>query len=136
MPEAYMSLNVDEIKEILPHRDPFLLVDRVDGLEMGKRAIGIKNVTAAAMPSVLIIEAMAQLVGCIMPRDPKESNKLAFFAGINDAQFVKQVQPGDTLTMIVEILSMRRGICKAKGTAMVDEELVCTAEEMMFVFGK
>lgn len=133
-----MVLNLDEIKEILPHRYPFLFVDRVDELEMGKRAVGSKNMTAdtPVMPHVLIIEALAQLAGCAIPGDSKESKKIAFFAGISGARFLKQVQPGNTLTLEIEILSLRRNICKAKGVAKVGKDIVCIAEEMIFALGK
>lgn len=133
-------LNIDQIKELIPHRYPFLLVDKVIELEEGKRAVGIKNVTAnepffqghfpdyPIMPGVLIIEAMAQ-VGCVaMMSIDENKGKLGVFAGIDKVRFKKEVRPGDTLTMEVEMLSVRRNIGKATAKAFVGEELACTGE--------
>ena len=133
-------LNIDQIKELIPHRYPFLLVDKVIELEEGKRAVGIKNVTAnepffqghfpnyPIMPGVLIIEAMAQ-VGCVAMMSMDENKgKLGVFAGIDKVRFKKEVRPGDTLTMEVEMLSVRRNIGKATAKAFVGEELACTGE--------
>lgn len=133
-------LNIDQIKELIPHRYPFLLVDKVIELEEGKRAVGIKNVTAnepffqghfpdyPIMPGVLIIEAMAQ-VGCVaMMSIDENKGKLGVFAGLDKIRFKKEVRPGDTLTMEVEMLSVRRNIGKATAKAFVGEELACTGE--------
>jgi len=133
-------LNIDQIKELIPHRYPFLLVDKVIELEEGKRAVGIKNVTAnepffqghfpdyPIMPGVLIVEAMAQ-VGCVAMMSMDENKgKLGVFAGIDKVRFKKEVRPGDTLTMEVEMLSVRRNIGKATAKAFVGEELACTGE--------
>lgn len=118
-------LNIDQIKELIPHRYPFLLVDRIIELEEGKRAKGIKNVSVnepffqghfpeyPIMPGVLIIEAMAQ-VGCVAMMSVDENRgKLGVFAGIDKVRFKKEVRPGDTLTMEVEMTSIRRNIGKA-----------------------
>lgn len=133
-------LNIDQIKELIPHRYPFLLVDKVIELEEGKRAVGIKNVTAnepffqghfpdyPIMPGVLIVEAMAQ-VGCVAMMSMDENKgKLGVFAGLDKIRFKKEVRPGDTLTMEVEMLSVRRNIGKATAKAFVGEELACTGE--------
>ena len=133
-------LNIDQIKELIPHRYPFLLVDKVIELEEGKRAVGIKNVTVnepffqghfpnyPIMPGVLIVEAMAQ-VGCVAMMSMDENKgKLGVFAGIDKVRFKKEVRPGDTLTMEVEMLSVRRNIGKATAKAFVGEELACTGE--------
>ena len=133
-------LNIDQIKKLIPHRYPFLLVDKVIELEEGKRAVGIKNVTAnepffqghfpdyPIMPGVLIVEAMAQ-VGCVAMMSMDENKgKLGVFAGIDKVRFKKEVRPGDTLTMEVEMLSVRRNIGKATAKAFVGEELACTGE--------
>jgi 3-hydroxyacyl-[acyl-carrier-protein] dehydratase len=133
-------LNIDQIKELIPHRYPFLLVDKVIELEEGKRAVGIKNVTAnepffqghfpnyPIMPGVLIVEAMAQ-VGCVAMMSMDENKgKLGVFAGIDKVRFKKEVRPGDTLTMEVEMISVRRNIGKATAKAFVGEELACTGE--------
>ena len=133
-------LNIDQIKELIPHRYPFLLVDKVIELEERKRAVGIKNVTAnepffqghfpnyPIMPGVLIVEAMAQ-VGCVAMMSMDENKgKLGVFAGIDKVRFKKEVRPGDTLTMEVEMISVRRNIGKATAKAFVGEELACTGE--------
>ncbi|MTH53976.1 3-hydroxyacyl-ACP dehydratase FabZ [Bacillus mangrovi] len=133
-------LDTQQIKEIIPHRYPFLLVDRILEVEEGVRAVGIKNVTAneeffnghfpdyPVMPGVLIVEALAQ-VGAVATLI-KEENKgrLAFFAGIDGCRFKKQVKPGDQLRLEVEIVRSRGAIGKGKGTATVDGEVVCEAE--------
>lgn len=141
-------LNIDQIKELIPHRYPFLLVDKVIELEEGKRAVGIKNVTAnepffqghfpnyPIMPGVLIIEAMAQ-VGCVaMMSIDENKGKLGVFAGIDKVRFKKEVRPGDTLTMEVEMISIRRNIGKATAKAFVGEELACSAELMFALVQK
>jgi 3-hydroxyacyl-[acyl-carrier-protein] dehydratase len=140
-------LTIDEIKKILPHRYPFLLVDKITEMEVGKRAVGIKNVTAneeffnghfpdyPVMPGVLQVEAMAQVGGCSLLSMEEFKGKIAFFAGIENARFRKQVRPGDVLVMEVEVLSVRRNIVKAKGIAKVDGQVTCEAE-FMFAIGK
>lgn len=141
-------LNIDQIKELIPHRYPFLLVDKVIELEIGKRAVGIKNVTVnepffqghfpdyPIMPGVLIIEAMAQ-VGCIAMMSVEENRgKLGVFAGIDKARFKKEVRPGDTLTMEVDMISLRRNIGKAIAKAYIGEELACSAELMFALVEK
>lgn len=141
-------LNIDQIKELIPHRYPFLLVDRVIELDKGKRAVGIKNVSAnepffqghfpdyPIMPGVLIIEAMAQ-VGCVAMMSMDENKgKLGVFAGIDKVRFKKEVRPGDVLTMEVEMISVRRNIGKAIGKAYVGEELACSGELMFALVQK
>lgn len=126
-----------EIQKIIPHRYPFLLVDKIIELELGSKAVGIKNVTAnepffqghfpgnPLMPGVLIVEAMAQ-VGAITVKALEENkDKLAVFAGIDKLRIKKQVRPGDTLRMEVELISMKRGIGKANAVAYVDGEVAC-----------
>lgn len=112
-------LDIHEIKAILPHRYPFLLVDRIIELEEGKRALGLKNVTAneefftghfpdyPVMPGVLIVEALAQVGGVAMLASEEHRGKLAFFAGIDKCRFKKQVKPGDQLQLEVEITRLR-----------------------------
>lgn len=141
-------LNIDQIKELIPHRYPFLLVDRIIELEEGKRAKGIKNVSVnepffqghfpeyPIMPGVLIIEAMAQ-VGCVAMMSVDENRgKLGVFAGIDKVRFKKEVRPGDTLTMEVEMISIRRNIGKALAKAFVNGELVCSGELMFALVEK
>lgn len=125
-------LNIKEIMEIIPHRYPFLLVDKITELEKGKKAVGIKNVTMnepffqghfpgnPIMPGVLMVEALAQVGAVAMLSLEENQGKLAVFAGIDDVRFKKQVVPGDTLEMHVEIISMRRGIGKGTAVCYVD----------------
>lgn len=130
------------IRELLPHRYPFLLVDRIIELEPGVKSVGIKNVTAnepffqghfpeyPVMPGVLIVEAMAQTGGVALMVLEEYKDKLALFAGINEVRFKRQVKPGDTLVMTVELGQFRRGIGTCKATATVDGELACKGELM------
>lgn len=137
-------MNADEIMKILPHRYPFLLVDRIVEIEAGKRAVGIKNVSVnepffqghfpgkPIMPGVLIVEAMAQVGGVTILSVEEHKNKLAVFAGIDHLRIRRQVVPGDVLRMEAEIIAIRRSIGKAKGKAEVDGQIVCEGE---FMFG-
>ncbi|MFS0821393.1 3-hydroxyacyl-ACP dehydratase FabZ [Bacillus sp. 1P02SD] len=139
--------DINEIKEIIPHRYPFLLVDRILELEEGKRALGLKNVTAneeffnghfpdyPVMPGVLIVEALAQVGAVAMLKKEENKGRLAFFAGIDNCRFKKQVVPGDQLRLEVEITRLRGSIGKGKGIATVDGELVCETE-IMFALGE
>lgn len=132
--------NTQQIKEIIPHRYPFLLVDRILEVEEGKRAVGIKNVTAneeffnghfpnyPVMPGVLIVEALAQVSAVIMLMKDENRGKIGFFAGIDRCRFKKQVQPGDQLRLEVEITRVRGLIAKANAVATVDGEIACEAE--------
>lgn len=141
-------LNIDQIKELIPHRYPFLLVDKIIELEVGKRAVGIKNVTVnepffqghfpeyPLMPGVLIIEAMAQVGAISMMSMEENKGKLGVFAGIDKVRFKKEVRPGDVLTMDVEMISVRRNIGKANAKAYVGEELVCSGELMFALVEK
>ena len=141
-------LNIDQIKELIPHRYPFLLVDKILDLEVGKKAIGIKNVSAneqffqghfpkyPIMPGVLIVEAMAQVGAIAMMSMEENKGKLGVFAGIDKVRFKKEVRPGDTLKMEVEMVSIRRNIGKANAKAYVGEELVCSGELMFALVQK
>jgi 3-hydroxyacyl-[acyl-carrier-protein] dehydratase len=133
------------IRELIPHRYPFLLVDRVEEVEPGVRAVGIKNVTQnepffqghfpdyPVMPGVLIVEAMAQVgaVGVMTLEDYQ--GKLALFAGIDGVRFRRQVIPGDVLRMEVEISRLKGRVGRGKGSATVNGERACEAE-LMFAF--
>jgi len=136
-----MTLNVIEIMKRLPHRYPFLLVDRIVEIEAGKRVVGIKNVTInepffqghfpghPIMPGVLIIEAMAQVGGVFaLVSDDLGDDKVTYFVGIDKARFRKPVLPGDVLRLELEILGNRRGIYTFQGNAYVGETLVAEAE--------
>nr|WP_147534420.1 3-hydroxyacyl-ACP dehydratase FabZ [Bacillus marasmi] len=139
-------LNVDEIKQIIPHRYPFLLVDKILEVEEGVRAVGIKNVTAneeffnghfpdfPVMPGVLIVEALAQVGAVAMLKKEENRGRLAFFGGIDNCRFKRQVRPGDTLRLEVEMTRVRGSIGKGKGVATVDGEVACELE-MTFALG-
>ncbi|MBB5190049.1 3-hydroxyacyl-[acyl-carrier-protein] dehydratase [Silvimonas terrae] len=139
------TMDINEIVKYLPHRYPFLLIDRVVDLELGKSIKAIKNVTInepffqghfpqyPVMPGVLIMEALAQAAGVLsfksegrMPTD----GTLYFFAGIDNARFKRQVLPGDQLTLCVEMVAQKRGIYKYQAKAYVGEELAAEADLM------
>ncbi len=130
-------MNSQEIMELLPHRYPFLLVDKIIELEEGKRAVGIKNVTInepffqghfpgkPIMPGVLMVEAMAQVGLTALKTMDEYKDRLGVFTGIDKLRFKRQVEPGDTLRIEVELEKIRRGIGVAQGTVTVDGELAC-----------
>ncbi|NQD66208.1 3-hydroxyacyl-ACP dehydratase FabZ [Bacillus haikouensis] len=140
-------LDINEIKQIIPHRYPFLLVDRILEVEEGKKAIGIKNVTAneeffnghfpdyPVMPGVLIVEALAQVGAVAMLKKEENRGRLAFFTGIDKCRFKRQVKPGDQLRLEVEMIRFKGAIGKGKGIATVDGEVACELE-MMFALGE
>lgn len=141
-------LDINQIKEILPHRYPFLLVDKIVNLVPGKKITGIKNVTAnepffqghfpvrPIMPGVLIIEALAQTCGILALQDEDRRGKLAFFASIKEAKFRKPVVPGDTLVLEVEVVNDRIRIVQCRGVAKVNGEVVTEAEMMFSIMGE
>ena len=137
--EKFWDINV--IKRIMPHRYPFLLVDRILELEDKKRVVGLKNVTVnepffighfpghPIMPAVLIIEAMAQVGGILLLSSVDKPEKyLVYFIGIDKAKFRRPVGPGDQLRFELEMISLKRRFCKMKGTAFVDGDVVAEAE--------
>ena len=141
-----MLLNQDQIKEIIPHRDPFLLVDEIEEMEPGVRAVGYKSVTGEegffrghfpeypVMPGVLIIEALAQ-VGAVSVLSLEENKgKLAFFGGIDKAKFRRQVRPGDRLKLEVEIIKCKGPMGVGHALATVDGEKAAEAE-IKFIIG-
>lgn len=135
-----MQLNSNEIQEILPHRYPFLLVDRIVEGEPGKSAKGIKCVTANemqflghfpqkhVMPGVLIIEALAQTGAVALLSLEENKGKIALFGGIKNAKFKRQVVPGDVLELICEIIASKGAIGIGKAEAYVDGKLAVSAE--------
>jgi len=135
--------DISAILETMPHRYPFLLVDRILEIEPGKRIVGIKNVTInepyftghfpehPIMPAVLITEAMAQVGGVLLLSSvPNPSSKLVYFSGIDNARFRKPVLPGDQIRFELELVKLRGPICKMKGTAYVDGNKVAEADLM------
>lgn len=135
-------IEAEEIQRILPHRYPFLLVDRVIEIDPPTRAVGIKNVTInepffqghfptyPVMPGVLIVEAMAQVGGVAVLAAEEYKDKLALFAGIDNVRFKRQVKPGDTLRIEVEVQKIRRGLGIGAGTATVNGDLACKGDIM------
>src|SRR5210317_81581 len=136
-----MELNTLDIMKLLPHRYPFLLVDRIIEFVKDEQITGVKNVTInepffqghfpdhPIMPGVLILEAMAQVGGvyALLAKEVGE-NQVPYFVGIDKAKFRKPVLPGDVLTLQLELLKVRRGIYNFKGTATVDGKRVAEAE--------
>jgi 3-hydroxyacyl-[acyl-carrier-protein] dehydratase len=140
-----MEMDIQAIQEVIPHRYPFLLVDKIVECEMGKRAVGIKNVTMnepffqghfpdyPVMPGVLIVEALAQ-VGAVAVLGLEENRgKIGFFAGIDKFRFRGQVKPGDTLTLEVEMLRLRASMGKGKAVARVGDTVVAEGEIMFAI---
>ena len=138
-----MILDSQQIQEIIPHRPPFLLVDRILEVEPGKSAVGIKNVTVnepffvghfpgyPVMPGVLIVEALAQVGSVAMMIVEENRGKLGFFAGIDGFRFRGQVKPGDTLRLEVEMTRFKGMIGKGHAVAKVDGKVVAEGD-MMF----
>lgn len=141
-------LSVTDIQKIIPHRYPFLLVDRIIEIEPMKRAVGIKNVTAnegffqghfpgqPVMPGVLILEAMAQVGGVAMLYPEENRGKLAYFAGMERVKFRKPVVPGDQLRMVAELLKVRGNMGKLWGEAYVDGQVVAEGEFLFALVDK
>jgi 3-hydroxyacyl-[acyl-carrier-protein] dehydratase len=135
-------VDIQEILELLPHRYPFLLVDRILELEIGKRIVGIKNVTCnepyfvghfpnrPIMPAVLVIEALAQTGGILAFKTLGETNGAVFFTGIDEARFRRPVTPGDQLRLVVEVLKHRKEIWVFQCKAFVEKDTVAEARIM------
>ncbi|MFB2938000.1 3-hydroxyacyl-ACP dehydratase FabZ [Aerosakkonemataceae cyanobacterium BLCC-F154] len=142
-PDSKKVFTIEEIQNLLPHRYPFLLVDRIIDYVPGKKAVGIKNVTVnepffpghfpgkPIMPGVLIVEAMAQVGGIVLTQLPDIESGLFLFAGIDGVRFRRPITPGDQLVMTLELLSVkRRRFGKMRGIAQVDGQLACEGELM------
>jgi 3-hydroxyacyl-[acyl-carrier-protein] dehydratase len=133
-------MNIGQIMEFLPHRYPFLLIDRIIEIERSKRIVAIKNVTInepffvghfpdyPIMPGVLVVEAMAQ-AGCVLLLNevPDREKKLVLFSGIDGAKFRRPITPGDQLRLEIDVISFRSRGGKMQGKAYVDGKLVCEA---------
>lgn len=139
-------LNIKEIMDIIPHRQPFLLIDRIEELEPGKRAVGTKCVSynepffnghfpsEPVMPGVLIIEALAQVGTVAMLSVPENKGKIGYFGAINSAKFKTKVYPGDVLTLEVEIIKQKGPIGVGSAKAYVDGKVAVVAE-LTFAIG-
>ncbi len=137
-----VAIDIEGIKRLIPHRYPFLFVDRIVELVAGERVVGIKNVSAGepffeghfpgypVMPGVIILESLAQ-TGAIMMlsvEDDDGGDKIPFFAGVDKVKFRRQVVPGDQLRLELIVLKQRSGTCRLQGKAFVDGELAAEAE--------
>lgn len=139
-----MTLHTKEIMDILPHRAPFLLVDRIEELEVGKRAVGIKAVTynepffqghfpqEPVMPGVLICEALAQVGAVALLSCEEHKGKIALFGGINKARFRQKVVPGDVLRLETELVKVKGTVGIGKAVAYVEDKK-CVEAELTFV---
>ena len=143
MSDPTLLLDTQALLKVLPHRYPFLLVDRILEVEPGKRIVGLKNVSAnepqftghfperPIMPGVLIVEAMAQVGAVLMLQMPENRGRLALLAGIDNTRFRQVVQPGDQLVMEVTVLKLRGAFGKVAAQATVDGKVV-TEGELLF----
>ena len=141
----FKKLNKEDIKKIIPHREPFLLIDEVLEVEPGKSIKALKNVDESEyyfkghfpqnpiMPGVLMLEAIAQAGAIAVLILPENKGKLALFAGIDKARFKKIVRPGDKLEIEVEITDFKRNIGKARGTVRVSGDVACYSEAMFAI---
>ena len=135
-----MHLNKQEIEGIIPHRDPFLLIDEIIELEEGVHAVGLKQVSAEeayfkghfpgqpVMPGVLMVEALAQVGAVAVLSMERYKGKLAFFGGIKEAKFRKMVTPGDTLRLEVELVKMKSRVGVGACKALLNGEVACSCE--------
>lgn len=134
-------IDVREIMQAIPHRYPFLLLDRIVEMEPGERIVAWKNVTinepffeghfpgAPVMPGVLIVEALAQAGAyLVLSQTPDRDERLVFFAGIDNARFRRTVVPGDRLTLTLDVLKLRPTTAKMRGVATVDGEVAAEAD--------
>lgn len=135
-------MDINKILDVLPHRFPFLMVDKIVQLEPGIKAVGIKNVTInephfaghfpsrPIMPGVLLIEAMAQVGACALFSQGKYQGQLGFLAGVDKMRFKRQVIPGDTLVITSQVLKLKANFGWFQGEVKVNDELVCRGQIM------
>ena len=140
-------LDINQIKTMLPHRYPFLLVDRVLEIVPKQRLVALKNVTVnegffnghfpqrPVMPGVLIIESMAQAAGLVMLTEEEHKGKIPYFTGIDKARFRKTIVPGDQIIIEIDVIRIKGNIGKVKAVAKVDNQ-IATEAELMFVMGE
>ncbi len=140
-----MVMDINEIMSIIPHRQPFLLIDRVEALEEGKSIVATKNVTynepffaghfpqEPVMPGVLQVEAMAQAGAVAIMSLEQFKGKTGYFGGIKNVKFKRKVVPGDVLRIELEIDKMKKNIGIGHGTAYVGDEVACQVEQFMFI---
>jgi len=136
------EMNREDIEKIIPHREPFILIDKIIEIEPGRRVKGIKYVrqeeyyfkghfpSNPIMPGVLIVEAIAQTGAIAVLMLQENKGKLVLFAGIDKARFKRIVRPGDELVIEVEMENFKRNVGKARGRAMVGDDIACTADIM------
>jgi 3-hydroxyacyl-[acyl-carrier-protein] dehydratase len=142
------ELDAEQIQALIPHRPPFLLVDRILEIEPGKRIVGLKEVSLErddflrghfpdypVMPGVLMVEALAQTGAVLVMLDPAQRQKTLLFARIDNCRFRQQVRPGDSLRLEVEVTSFRDPVGKAHGRALIGDKLACEAD-LTFALGR
>lgn len=139
--------DINQIKTMLPHRYPFLLVDRVLEFIPKQRLVALKNVTMnenfftghfpekPVMPGVLIIESMAQAAGLVMLAEDEHKGKIPYFTGIDNARFRKTIVPGDQIIIEIDVIRLKGNVGRAKAVAKVDNQ-IATEAELMFVIGE
>jgi 3-hydroxyacyl-[acyl-carrier-protein] dehydratase len=140
------ELNIYDLLRILPHRYPFLLVDKIIEYESGKRVKGIKNITfnepyfaghfpeLPIVPGVIIIESMAQVGGIILLEDAKDKNEIALLIGVDKVRFRKMVRPGDQMVIEAELLQKKSNICKLKCNTYVEDQLIAEGELLIALY--
>ena len=139
-------LDINEIRKLLPHRYPFLLVDRVLEIVPKQKIVALKNVSVnehffnghfpskPVMPGVLIIESMAQAAGLLMLTEEEHKGKIPYFTGIDNARFRKPIVPGDQIIIEAEVIKVRGNVGRVKAVAKVDDQ-IATEAELMFLLG-